>query len=99
MKRIKPSPNKHHWPRKAVRSIECRPRDLVVRITDWTRDRYEPGYDVEVYIGGVYDYNESKVFTLFSSDSKPGQNIIGLTKEQAKAAASNFASQQIAKLL
>ena len=104
MKRIKPSPNKHHWPRKAVRSIECRPRDLVVRITDWTRDRYEPGYDVEVYIGGVYDYNESKVFG-FSPDSKHGQNgpllahVLLLTKEQAKAAASYFASQQIAKLL
>ena len=93
MKRLKPNTAaEHEWPRQAVKTVECRKRDLVVRISDWTRqspDSGEPAYDVEVYIGGVYDYNESKVFALSS----------GLTKRQAKAAAIQFAQAQIAKLL
>ena len=63
MKRIKPTENKHQWPRQAVSSIECRKRDLVVRIADWSRCTAQSGgFDVEVYIGGVYDWNESKNF-------------------------------------
>ena len=92
MRKIKPSPNPEHWPRKAVASIECRPRDLIIRIADWTRqapETGEPGYDVEVYIGGVYDYHQSKTHTLYNHG----------TKERAKVAAVAFARAQIAKLL
>jgi dsRNA-specific ribonuclease len=91
MKRIKQSPNKQ-WPRQAVKTVECRKRDLVIRISDWTRqssESGEPGYDVEVYVGGVYDWNESKCFTFHS----------GLNKRTAKAAAVKFAAEQISKLL
>jgi hypothetical protein len=92
MKKIKQTDNEHHWPRCNSRSVECRNRDLVIRISDWTRqskDTGEPAYDVECYIRGVYDYNESASFTLHS----------GLTKAQAKRSAIEFASKQIAKLL
>lgn len=61
MRHIQPSQNEHHWPRHAVKTIETRKRDLVIRIADWTRIKSGTGgYDVEVYIGGVYDGNESK---------------------------------------
>ena len=89
MQRIKPTRNKQQWPRKSVRSVDCRKRDLVVRITDWLDDKDEPAYDVEVYLGGVYDWNESKVFALSH----------GFTKEQAKTQAIVYAQSQIAKLL
>ena len=89
MKRIQESPNTVRWPRQAVKSVECRKRDLVIRITDWTRDKDEPAYDVEVYIGGVYDYNESRVCSFHQHG----------TKAQAKVAAVAFARAQIAKLL
>jgi hypothetical protein len=88
-KRIKPSNNKPQWPRNEVKSIETRKRDLVVRIADWTRQSLntgEPAYDVEVYIGGVYDWNESKGFTLRT-----------MPKAEAKAQAIAFAQAQIAK--
>jgi hypothetical protein len=63
MKTIKPSENEHQWPRQAVNSIETRKRDLVVRIADWFRiTSGTGGYDVEVYVGGVYDFNESANF-------------------------------------
>ena len=61
MKRIKESPNKERWPRCKVNKIECRKRDLIVRIADWTRDKDEPAFDVEVYVGGIYDFNLSQV--------------------------------------
>lgn len=92
MRKIKPSSNPQQWPRKAVSSVETRKRDLVIRISDWTRqspNTGEPAYDVECYVGGVYDFNESKTFTLSS----------GLTKAQAKAKAIEYAQAQIAKLL
>jgi len=89
VKFIKPSNNENHWPRHASPTIQCRKKDLVVRIADWTEDKDEPAYDVEVIIGGIYDWNESKVFA-FSS---------GLTKAQAKQRAIEYAAQQIAKLL
>lgn len=89
MKQIKPSANKHHWPRHEVATVECRKRDLVIRIADWTADRDEPAFDVECYIGGVYDWNESNGFALNS----------GLSKAEAKQRAIKFAQQQIAKLL
>jgi len=34
MKQIRPTSNEHNWPRNAVKSIECRKRDLVIRIAD-----------------------------------------------------------------
>lgn len=89
MKAIKPTPNKHHWPRHEAKTVECRKRDLVLRITNWMDDKDEPAYDVECYIGGVYDWNESESFTLSS----------GLTKGQAKQRAIEYAQAQIAKLL
>jgi hypothetical protein len=48
------------WPRHLVKKVETRKRDLVIRIANWKRDRDEPGYDVEVYDRGVYDWNLSK---------------------------------------
>ncbi len=92
MKQIQPTANEHSWPRNAVQSVECRKRDLVIRIADWTRQSIrtgEPAYDVEVYIGGVYDWNESDTFTLHEFG----------TKEACKAAALAFVAKQTAKLL
>ena len=92
MKQIQPSTNEHSFPRNAVKTVECRKRDLVVRIADWSRQSMqsgEPAWDVEVYIGGVYDFNESKVFTLREHGSKIA----------AKLAAIDFAGKQIRKLL
>ena len=85
MQLIKPTPNKHP-------SVKCRKRDIVVRLADWTRDRDEPAYDVEVYIGWVYDWNESETFS--TKNHTPPRN-----KAQARIAATAFASAQIAKLL
>ncbi len=89
MKKIKQTPNKHHWPRHEVKAVECRPRDLVVRVTDWNDDKDEPAYDVEVYIGGVYDWNESQSFTIHTHKSKA----------VCKRLAIEYAAAQIAKLL
>jgi hypothetical protein len=89
MKRIKETSNEHHWPRSKAASVDCRKRDLVIRISDWLCDKDEPGYDVECYISGIYDWNESKSLTLHS----------GLTRQQAKTKAIEFAQRQIAKLL
>ena len=61
MKRLRESNNEYRWPRKAVRSVETRKRDLVIRISNWTLNRDQPGFDVECYIGGVYDWNQSQV--------------------------------------
>lgn len=66
MKRIKASPGEHQFPNKPTPTIECRKRDLVVRIADWTRTKDTPTYDVEVYIGGIYSYNDSGSFGLKS---------------------------------
>lgn len=89
MKRIKPTANEHQWPRNAVASIDCRKRDLVIRIADWSRDKEEPAFDVEVYVGGVYDWN------LSSTETKHQHG----TMAAAKTAAIAFAQQQIARLL
>lgn len=93
MKHIKPTDNKHHWPRNAVPSVECRKRDLVIRITDWMSDKDEPAFDVECYIGGVYDWNESKSFTRFNPNGRRN------TPKECKVRAKHFAQTQIAKLL
>jgi hypothetical protein len=90
MKTISKSTNAHQWPRHEVKTVECRKRDLVIRIADNCRDREEPAYDVEVYIGGVYDWNESKTFCTRNANQ---------TKQQAKASAIALASTQISKLL
>ena len=89
MKQITESTNKERWPRKQVASVEARKRDLIVRVSDWSKDRDEPAFDVEVYIGGVYDYNESKVF----AKSEHGDLAT------CKRLAAEFAAAQIAKLL
>lgn len=89
MKTITPSRNSPHWPRYAVKNVETRKRDLVIRLTDWTDDEDEPAYDVEMYIGGVYDFTLSKTFTCNG----------GRTKAQAKDQAAVFASRQIGELL
>ena len=64
-------------------------KDLVIRITDWTKDKHEPAYDVECYIGGIYDWNKSKSFTLHQHK----------TKAEAKKLAVVFAQKAIASLL
>lgn len=89
MNKIQESQNENKWPRKEVKTIDCRKRDLIVRIADWSRDRDEPAFDVEVYVGGVYDFNESLSFT---------KREYG-TLRVAKAAAIRFSATQIAKLL
>ena len=92
MKQIQPTPNEHHWPRHKVESVDCRKRDLIIRIADWSHQSLrtgEPGFDVEVYIGGVYDWNESETCTLHRYG----------TKAKAKTAAITFAQTQIANLL
>ena len=89
MKQIEPTPGRHNWPRHAVKSVECRKRDLVIRITDWMSDKDEPAFDVELYIGGVYDWNESESFTKYRLK----------TPARCKAAAIEYAQKQIAKLL
>ena len=80
--------NESSWPRNTVKSVETRKRDVVIRLADWTRDRDEPAYDVEVYIHGVYDWNESQSFTTRNG---------GRTKPQARAEAVAFAQAQIEK--
>ncbi len=80
---------RHSWPRNKVSSVKTRPRDLVIRITNWLTDKDEPAYDVECYIAGVYDWNESKSFTLSS----------GLSAKEARLSAIEFAQRQIAKHL
>ena len=92
MQQIKPTLTKdgHEWPRRAAKTVECRKRDLVIRISDWTHDKSEPAYDVEVYIGGVYDWNESQ--TLRARNA-------GRSKMEAKHDAVEFAQAAIAKLL
>lgn len=75
------------WPRHLNKSVETRKRDVVIRLTDWTHDEDEPAYDVEVYEHGVYDWNESKVFS-----TKGG-------KPKAREAAIAFASAQFTKFV
>ena len=82
--------NEHSWPRNKVKSIETRKRDLVIRIADWTHDKEEPAYDVELYIAGVYDWNESQTFTTKSFPR---------TKQEARRIAIEFAQRQIEKHL
>ena len=92
MKQLQPSNNKHSWPRHSVKQVECRKRDLVIRIADWSRQSLEsgePAYDVEVYVGGVYDWNASKTCTVREQKSKTA----------AKRAAIEFAQAAISKLL
>ena len=78
------------WPKHKVSSIECRKRDIVIRIADWTRDKEEPAYDVECYVKGVYDWNLSESFTTKSSNR---------SKHAAKIMAIKFAQEKIADLL
>lgn len=81
---------KTSWPKNKVGSVEARKRDLVIRVSDWTQDKDEPAYDVEVYIRGIYDWNESETFTTKSS---------GRSRAEAKRLAIAFAQAQVAKWL
>ena len=78
------------WPKSRVKSIECRKRDLIIRIADWTRDKEEPAFDVEIYKAGVYDWNESKTCTTKSS---------GISKSMARRQAILHACYELEKLL
>jgi hypothetical protein len=83
---------KTSWPKHKTDSVECRKRDLVFRIADWSRQSIrtgEPAYDVEIYHKGVYDWNQSVSFTLREHG----------TKEAAKAAAIAFTQKMVAELL
>lgn len=82
--------DEHSWPKHKVDSVQCRKRDLVIRITDWTKDRDEPAFDVEVYNRGIYDWNESQCFLTRNA---------GKTRKQAKAEAIKFAQEYIQKAL
>lgn len=77
---------KNSWPRHKVDKVKCRERDLVIRITNWLDDEEEPAIDVEMYIAGVYDWNESEAFSTLNA---------GRTKQQAKALALEFAQQKM----
>lgn len=83
------TPTSTSWRRRVTKSIDCRKKDTIVRIADWTRDKDEPAFDVEIYAGGVYDYDESQTFCTRSAKR---------TKREARALAVAFAAQQIAKL-
>jgi hypothetical protein len=83
--------NEHSWPRNTVKHVECRKRDLVIRITNWLDDVEEPAFDVECYIGGVYDWNESKTFSTENHTPRPRSNA------EARLEAIEFAQKQIAK--
>ena len=72
MKQIKE--NKSGWPRCRTKTIECREKDFIVRIANWSKDKDEPGYDVEIYVGGIYDWEESRV-------SKTKQDAISLLNQ------------------
>ena len=85
----RPKITKTSWPRNLVDSVDCRKRDLVVRVTNWLDDKEEPAYDVEIYSQGVYDWHLSESFTLSS----------GLTPKQAKAKAIKFTQDKIKDLL
>ena len=78
-----------NWPRSSVDAVACRKRDLVIRIANWLDDADEPAFDVELYIRGVYDWNESKTFALRQYKSP----------ERARAAAIKFAQAQVNKHL
>jgi hypothetical protein len=88
--KVKPELTAHSWPRNLVKSIETRKRDLVIRIADWTRDKEEPAYEVEVYKAGVYDWNQSKTFCTRNANR---------SKSEARHDAIEFAQSQIALLL
>ncbi len=82
------------WPQNLVKSVECRPRDLVLRITNWMSDKDEPAYDVEVYVGGVYDWNLSKCCTRFTGCHTPRR-----PPKDCLADAITFAQEAIAREL
>lgn len=69
--------------------LECRKRDLVIRIADWSEDEHEPGYDVEVYLNGAYVRKHSKCCTVHQYQSI----------EVAKERAFGFAAEKIKELI
>lgn len=110
MKRVKPSKGVHQFPRWRVEAIQTRERDLVIRITDWSDlpqdcSKGEPGYDVEVYIGGVYDFNESESFPIMlgllgnSMNLKAKKALLKFEKGQALTKAIIFAKEKIESIM
>ncbi len=87
--RINNGNNENEWPLHRVDAVSCRERDLVIRISNWGDDKDEPGYDVECYIGGVYNWDESRCFTICELGSM----------EAAKTSALAFVKKQVAKHL
>lgn len=73
-------------------SVECRKRDLVIRMSDWSRDRDEPGYDVEVYLHGSYQPEISKSF-LTKNAGKSNKE----TKQEAITYAQNVINANFLK--
>lgn len=58
---------------KRQRNTPLRHRDLlVIKIVDWSDDPddCEPAIDVEVYINGEFDSEESKIFQIPSGENK-----------------------------
>ena len=92
MKRLKPSPNEHQWPRQAVASVETRKRDLVVRIADWSRDREEPAFDVELYVGGVYDWDRSETSHLSPAAWQVPEQGAGQASRCARRASADWST-------
>lgn len=93
----------HSWPRNLVKSIETRKHDIVIRISDWTRDKDEPAYDVEVYAYGVYDWNLSASFTRYGIQ-KQRAGLAGTGngrpwKAVARQQAIAFAQKSIAEMV
>ncbi len=58
---------------KVIKDLKLRDRDiLTIRITDWSDDNLqdEPAIDVEIYINGEYQFDESKVFSINPKNNK-----------------------------
>jgi hypothetical protein len=69
--------------------LECRNRDVVIRLANWLDDKDEPGYDVEFYIRGRYIDSCSECFTLHKWKYPA----------RAKKEAINFITRQLKKEL
>lgn len=63
-----------------TKSILTRKRDIVIRIADWSRDKDEPAFDVEVYVRGEYRGDLSYSATFRKHGNKPN------ARQAAKAA-------------
>ena len=47
-----------------MKNTPLRRRDLVtIKLVDWSKDKDEPAYDVEIYKKGVFNSKLSKIFS------------------------------------